>query len=60
MLHNVDPGYKNVDNGFILIIQFSPFSNNYANSHRKTILHVVQLPTITEVIIIIVLLIELH
>jgi hypothetical protein len=58
---NVDRGYKNVDIGYILIMQLSPFSNDYANNWpQKTILHLVQLPTITEVIIIIVLLIELQ
>lgn len=62
MLSAVDKGYKNVDIGYNLIIQFSLLSNVYAkkkkNSHGKIILHLVQLPTITEVIIIIVLFIE--
>jgi hypothetical protein len=29
---NVDRGYKNVDIGYILIMQLSPFSNDYANN----------------------------
>lgn len=59
MLSVVDTGYKNVDIGYNLIIQFSLLSNVYAKkSHGKIILHLVQLPTITEVIIIIVLFIE--
>lgn len=32
MLYTVDTGYKNVDIGYILIMQFSPLSNDYANN----------------------------
>lgn len=32
MLCIVDTGYKNVDIGYILIMQFSPLSNDYANN----------------------------
>lgn len=56
MLCIVDTGV-----GYILIIQFSPFSNDYANNqpweHHFTSS---TLPTITELIIIIVLFIEFH
>lgn len=37
MVCNVDTGYKNVDIGYILIMQFSPFSNDYAyNQPQKS------------------------
>lgn len=35
MLYNVDTGYKNVDIGYTLIMQFSPFSNDYANNQPQ-------------------------
>lgn len=35
MLCNVDTGYKNGGIGYILTIQFSPFSNDYANNQLR-------------------------
>lgn len=32
MLHIVDTSYKNGDIGYILVMQFSPLSNDYANN----------------------------
>lgn len=56
MLCNVDTGV-----GYILIIQFSPFSNDYANNQPwEHYFTSSTLPTITELIIIIVLFIEFH
>lgn len=61
MLCNVDTGYKNGGVGYILIIQFSPFSNDYANNQPwEHYFTSSTLPTITELIIIIVLFIEFH
>lgn len=35
MLYNMDTDYKNFDIGYTLIVQFSPFINDYANNQSQ-------------------------
>lgn len=61
MLCNVDTGYKNVDFGYILVTQVTPFSNDYANNQPwENYFTSSTITSNTEVIIIIVLFIELQ